>query len=288
MCRLFGFRSVIQSQVHHSLVSAENALSVQSRQHPDGWGVAYYVGGAPHLVKSAATALSDTLFHRVSGVVASETVLAHIRKATQGELTPLNAHPFQFGTWIFAHNGNVEGFLEHREALRNHVRPEFRRYVLGTTDSELLFYLVLSRMSERGDLHDPRYPIDAAAAAMREAVDEITALVGPFCTDPAGTPDRTYLSFLLTNCRLMLAHQGGKPLYYSTWKKRCPERDTCPSFAPQCEMATRDGFVNHLVISSEPLHGENVWLDLAPADMVGVDQRMRLRVYHHGLGAASI
>lgn len=288
MCRLFGFRSVIQSQVHHSLVSAENALSVQSLKHPDGWGVAYYVGGAPHLVKSAATALSDTLFHRVSGVVASETVLAHIRKATQGALSPLNAHPFQFGSWIFAHNGNIQHFDEHREALRARIRPDLRRFVLGTTDSELLFYLLLTHMAARGDLHDQRYSLDDAAYAARATVDDVMELVGPFCTDPQGTPDLTYLSFLLTNGRMLLAHQGGKPLYYSTWKHRCPERDTCPSFAPACEAMTQTGFVNHLVISSEPLHGENVWLELAPADMVGVDHRMRLQLWNHGLGAAAI
>jgi glutamine amidotransferase len=97
MCRLFGFRSVLNSQVHRSLLSAENALSVQSGSHPDGWGVAYYQGGFPHLIRSPSTAYNDAVFAHVSGVVASETVVAHIRKATQGALTQLNTHPFQFG-----------------------------------------------------------------------------------------------------------------------------------------------------------------------------------------------
>src|SRR4051794_40838657 len=76
MCRLFGFRSVIPSQVHRSLLAAENALGVQSNLHPDGWGVAFYIDGAPHVTRSPSTALGDALFHRLSGVVASETVLA--------------------------------------------------------------------------------------------------------------------------------------------------------------------------------------------------------------------
>src|SRR4051794_31811738 len=57
MCRLFGFRSVIPSQVHRSLLAAENALGVQSNQHPDGWGVAFYVDGSPHVTRSPTTAL---------------------------------------------------------------------------------------------------------------------------------------------------------------------------------------------------------------------------------------
>ena len=56
MCRLFGFRSVIQSQVHRTLMDADNALGTQSTEHRDGWGVAYYVDGAPHITRSPTTA----------------------------------------------------------------------------------------------------------------------------------------------------------------------------------------------------------------------------------------
>ncbi|MFW5921639.1 MAG: class II glutamine amidotransferase, partial [Polyangiales bacterium] len=118
MCRLLGFRSVIPSQVHRSLVDADNALGNQSNEHPDGWGVAFYVDGAPHITRSPTRALGDQLFHRVSGVVSSETVLAHVRRATVGEVSVLNCHPFQHGKWVFAHNGEIKHFERHRDALR--------------------------------------------------------------------------------------------------------------------------------------------------------------------------
>ena len=73
----------MQSGVHRSLVSADNALMLQSERHPDGWGVAYYIANAPHVIKSASAAVSDHLFRHVSGIVTSETVLAHIRKAVK-------------------------------------------------------------------------------------------------------------------------------------------------------------------------------------------------------------
>ena len=118
MCRLFGFRSVIQGKVHTSLVEAENALGIQSFNHPDGWGVAYYLSDAPHLIKSEHSAVKDNLFKKVSGVVSSQTVLAHIRKATHGSKTVLNTHPFQYGKWIFAHNGNINNFNTHKKQLK--------------------------------------------------------------------------------------------------------------------------------------------------------------------------
>src|SRR4029453_4002751 len=133
MCRLFGFRSVIPSQVHRSLLAAENALGKQSNEHPDGWGVAFYVDGSPHIPRSPKSPPGAPLFSRLSGVVSSETVLAHVRRATQGTKTVLNCHPFQYGRWAFAHNGDIPEFDRHRTALLAEVAQNLRRYVLGDT-----------------------------------------------------------------------------------------------------------------------------------------------------------
>ena len=146
MCRLFGFRSILKSKVHRrfvnlpgyifsfccslqnihcthtqnmlslrSLIAAENSIALQSARHQDGWGLAYYINRIPHMVKSSKPANSDTIFTRVSGVVASETVLAHIRQATTGDSNTLNSHPFQHGNWVFAHNGQINDFPLHKQ-----------------------------------------------------------------------------------------------------------------------------------------------------------------------------
>lgn len=276
MCRLFGFRSVIQSQVHRSLVSADNALIEQSSRHPDGWGVAYYLAGAPHVIKSVATAVDDHLFQRVSGIVSSETVLAHLRKATQGELSIINTHPFQFGQWVFVHNGNIAGFADIREELISRVPAVLRRFILGDTDSEVLFYLLLGHMAKRCELSRAGFPLPDVIAAVHDTVDEVVELAGDIHEHDDGPPDRTYLTFVLTNGTTMVAHQGGKHLYVSTHKNHCPERDTCPSYAPECEQATESGFVSHLVFSSEPLHGDNVWRPMGTREILGVDWRMQM------------
>lgn len=276
MCRLFGFRSVITSQVHRSLISAENALMRQSTAHPDGWGVAYYVDGYPHVVKSVASAVSDSLFRRVSGVVASETVIAHLRKATVGNLSILNSHPFQYGNWIFAHNGQIPDFETYREALMERVSPRYRGFILGDTDSEVIFYLLISQMVHHFDIHRRGTALNELVAAVEATVGQIHEVTGLNCYTEAGQKGGFYLTFLISNGRLMLAHQGGKELYYSTFKNRCPERASCPSFAPCCEQVARGDFVNHFLVSSEPLQGENVWMEMAPGEMAAVDWRMRL------------
>jgi glutamine amidotransferase len=270
MCRLFGFRSVIPSQVHSSLVAAENALGVQSNAHPDGWGVAFYVDGSPHVTRSPMTALNDSLFHRLSGVVSSETVLAHVRQATQGANNVLNCHPFQYGRWIGAHNGDIKNLEQHRQALLSEIAPRLRRFVLGTTDSELVFFQFLSRLQSFGPL-DRSPAIADVAAAMTDTVRRVRQLC-----DTEG--ERALLTLMVTDGKCLAATQGGKPLYYSTYKNRCPDRDSCPSLSAECEAATATGFVNHLIISSEQLQGDNVWVELEEGDIMAVDHRMQ--VFH--------
>lgn len=273
MCRLFGFRSVLQSQVHRSLRSADNALAVQSRAHPDGWGVAYYVAGTPHIIKSTNAAGTDHLFERVSGLLTSETVVAHVRRATQGGLSTLNCHPFQHGRWVLAHNGDIPAFPELRPALVERISPAFRRFLLGDTDSEVVFHLFLSNLAARVDLHRRGTPMDDVVGAVRDTVEIVRGIA-----DRPGS--RSLLTLLLTDGELLVAHHGGRELRFSTWKRRCPERASCTWFGAPCEAPVEDGgHVNHLLVSSEPLLGENEWTPLVEGEVVAVDPFMRFRRY---------
>lgn len=270
MCRLFGFRSVIQSQVHRSLMDADNALGSQSAEHRDGWGVAFYVDGAPHITRSPTTAIDCALFQRVSGIVASETVLAHVRRATNGENSVLNCHPFQYGKWVMAHNGDIQDFPRHRAELVRRVAPRLRRYILGDTDSEVFFFLFLTQLSQQGPLAG-RVGVEETAAALRSTLEEVRSICD---VDPDKEP--SLLTTIVTDGTTMVAAEGGKELFWSTYKTRCGDRDACPSLSPECEAPSESGYVNHLIFSSEVILGENIWLPLEPGELIGVDWRMKV------------
>ncbi len=255
------------------MVEAENALGTQSNNHPDGWGVAYYVDDCPQLMRSPQHALGDQLFHRLSGVVSSETVLAHVRKATQGDKTVLNCHPFQYGRWVFAHNGDVPNFKDTRKALLGHIPPRLRRFILGDTDSETIFYILLTQLEKLGPLNRPHQVDD-----LIEAVKQTTRIVRQTCDNAGETP--CLLTMIATDGHSLVGVHGGKELFVSTHKKRCSERDTCPSLSEECEAPSKTGFVNHFILSSEPLQGANVWEALAPGDIVAIDARMKTRRSH--------
>lgn len=280
MCRLYGFRSAIDSTVHRSLVDAENAMSRQSMAHKDGWGIAYYVGRYPQIIRNDQQALGDSLFREVSGIVATRTFLAHIRQATAGSVRVLNCHPFQHGGWTFAHNGQVCTFGADpgvRERVLALVDGRYRRFILGDTDSELLFYVFLSRLSRIvEDLHNPGVTARHAVSALRETVAEIMAVSPP----PSADPDRpTRLNFLITNGEVLVGYRRGVSLFFSTHKSVCPERDACWAYEQaRCESAVSDGIVKHLLVSSEVISGgTNVWQELADDEYVCVDHGMNFR-----------
>jgi glutamine amidotransferase len=213
------------------------------------------------------------LFHRLSGVVSSETVLAHVRKATQGPLTVLNCHPFQYGRWVFAHNGDIPEFGAEREKLLDQVHPDLRRFILGDTDSEVVFFLFLSELDRRGALKS-RAEVDVAIDAMRAAVHTVRKL-----SDREGSA-KSLLTLMATDGEILVACEGGKELYWSSYKQRCADRDRCPSLSVVCEAPSATGYVNHFIVSSEPLSGENVWLPFAPGEIVAVDRTMKIHRGH--------
>ncbi len=275
MCRLFGFRSIINSQVHSSLVHADNALSSQSIKHPDGWGVAYYLEQTPHLIKSVDRAVDDHIFHRVSGIVASQTVIAHIRKATHGVLNILNSHPFQYGKWVFAHNGNIKNFEKHKQKLYQHIDPKLAKFILGTTDSEVIFYLLLSLIKNKHPLDQTEVRLGLIKEATQELCQIVTKYYGPLYGGDDNDPKENHLTFILTTGSTMVAFNGGQSLNYSTHKKLCSERETCSYYSFACENKVKlNSPVNHLIFSSEELTGENIWSDLKKGEMVGVDSNM--------------
>jgi len=86
----------------------------------------------------------------------SNCLLAHIRgiayRADSG-FGPHNLHPFYYPhqRWAMAHNGDLAGFNEMRHDLLDHVTPSLRCNIQGTTDSEVVYALVLSELERNGE-----------------------------------------------------------------------------------------------------------------------------------------
>lgn len=270
MCRLFGFRARVPSAVHRSLVSGSNALRAQSHAHPDGWGLAWYEDGIARLARKATSAFDDDDFTRLGGFVSSNTVVAHVRKASVGALTVENTHPFTHAGWVFAHNGHLPGFTERSDEFEEPIALSLRSAMHGDTDSERVFALFLSALGRR------RRDLSAQDVAFGEVEDALVDVLEHLERCCAQASEAPAFNLIATNGRLLVAYRQGRPLHFSTHKRTCPERATCPAFAGRCESPSLPGAeVSHLVVSSEPTGDEDVWTELADGEFVGVDAGMR-------------
>ncbi|MFT4624110.1 MAG: putative glutamine amidotransferase [Myxococcota bacterium] len=269
---MFGFRSPVPSRAHRSLLEAENALAAQSQRHPHGWGIGWFVADEAYVLKSATSAHTCDRFQRMSARLTSETFLVHVRRATVGHVDHVNAHPFRFGRWLFCHNGTIFGFERMREWVSERILPSHRAQIVGDTDSEHLFHLILARLAAAG--------IDATGrvAGDGQAIGRVVRQVALELDAEARRLDleRPIVNILLTDGRSMVAHRAGMPLFIATQKSHCADFHTCPEPSKVCMLLRRPANtpVNHLLVASEQIGAdENRWEAMEDGETLVLDAR---------------
>jgi glutamine amidotransferase len=154
MCRLFGLHAGRRrTDATFWLVDAADSLEEQSHQNPDGFGIGTFApGGAPIVDKDALPAWQDPDFAKAAHHLRGTTMIAHVRHASQGDVSPRNAHPFVQDGRLFAHNGSL-GDLPALEARLSSFPADRRFAVAGETDSERFFALITAEtIAHRGDV----------------------------------------------------------------------------------------------------------------------------------------
>lgn len=107
-------------------------------RHEDGWGIAYWNGNSWKIEKSTCACYKDSAIEKLRGVETNVAVL-HARYALKGDVSLENTHPFQFGNYLFCHNGQMDDDVKYLTKVF---------HLKGQTDSEKLFYSILSHLQE--------------------------------------------------------------------------------------------------------------------------------------------
>ena len=267
---MFGFRSAVPSRAHRSLLDAENALAAQSRRHPHGWGIGWFVEDEAYVLKSATAAHASDRFQRMSARLTSHTFLVHVRRATVGHVDHVNAHPFRFGRWLLCHNGTLFSFDAIRDWVLERIAPARRPLIVGDTDSEHLFHLLLTRLEAEGVDPTGRQPSDAriVGRVLRELALELDELARERGLE------RPIINLLLTDGRSLVAHRAGMPLFIATQKRHCADFHTCPEPSKVCMLLKRPDShpVNHLLVASERIgESENIWEEMSDGETIVLD-----------------
>jgi glutamine amidotransferase len=153
----------------HSLVSQSMAArEAKTDVNADGCGLGWYgERAAPGIYRSILPAWSDPNLPGLMGQIRSRLFMAHVRSATSGGVSYTNCHPFTHSNRLFMHNGMISNYRKLRARIESLIDETLYENCHGTTDSEALFHIGLSR----GLLTDPH-------SAITRTLSEVVAITG--------------------------------------------------------------------------------------------------------------
>ena len=264
------------------LYRPKNSLILQSykskeRKEPlngDGFGVGWYspqISPTPCVFTSLTPAWNNQNLRRLSEHVKSPCFFAHVRAASPGmRVCEANCHPFQYGDYLWMHNGTIEGFRQIRRRLRQSLPDRLYNTIEGTTDSEHAFAIFLNLLG------DPERPHSAneLGGTLIKTVDQLERWTAE--TESAAP---SYYNFAVTDGRNVAAiryvsDQTVEPasLYFSAGRKYQYVNGVCEFV--ECQPSEKA-----VIISSERLSEDSShWFRVAPNHVLTVNQDLEARV----------
>ncbi len=167
MCRMVAYLGGPEVTLSSVVLEPEHSLLEQSYApkemlsgvvNADGFGVGWYVpeiDEEPAVYRSDGPLWSDRSFAGISPKIRARSVFAAVRSATHGlPVEESGVPPFASGRFMFMHNGAIDNFRHTAmRPLRDALSDESYAGLLGTTDSETIFALLLDRLKkDPGDL----------------------------------------------------------------------------------------------------------------------------------------
>lgn len=253
MCRLLGIVAAEPYEFGLVLRDAPRSMAVLSNAHSDGWGLATHLaepGSSWQVHRSTRCACDDGAFLRLASEARGRILVSHVRQKSVGPIALDNTHPFVRGPWLFAHNGTLEDLAWLRDNASGLRLSELQ----GSTDSELFFAWLLTRLDDAGVSSEPRASA-RVDAVLRSSLHEALA-----------RPGFGAINFLLSNGSALWAHRFGRDLYLldRTGSASCdsPGPLGCPASGSQRRRC--------VAVASEPITAE-AWEPIAPGALLRID-----------------
>jgi len=99
MCQLLGMNCNVPTDICFSF-RGFHQRGGRTGDHADGFGVAFFEGPGCRMFVDARPAMNSPVAELIANYpIRSQNVIAHIRKATRGEVALVNTHPFMRELW---------------------------------------------------------------------------------------------------------------------------------------------------------------------------------------------
>lgn len=256
MCQLFGLNSNAPTAVTFSLTGLA-ARGGRTDEHADGWGVAFHSEGGVQVFRDEQPASRSSLAHFLCRhPVRAHTVVAHIRKATRGDVRLDNCHPFRRAwagrTWSFAHNGTLDGF---DPPLPRDLQPR------GTTDSERAFCNLMAVLRRRVSAPDSR-----RWTVMAPLLQEWARRV----------QDHGSFNFLFTDGQVLYAHCSTQ--LHLLHRQHPFSRVTLCDEEMSLDLSEDNGPEDRMaLVATRPLTVDEPWVAMQPGELAVMEQGRRVQ-----------
>lgn len=150
---LWGEEHAIFKQCHHIPYTPGDEGNTKNREvNIDGFGVGFYHDDKAKVYRNITNAWHDPHLKSLIDLMDTNMLIAHIRATVSNftrEISPVhsyNAHPFIYDKYIFCHNGFLGSFTNgiFRKNIYNFIDDIFLTHILGNTDSEYIFFVILT------------------------------------------------------------------------------------------------------------------------------------------------
>jgi len=244
MCQLLGMNCNVPTDICFSFTGFRRRGG-GTDVHRDGWGIGFFEGKGVRLFLDPQPSAQSPVAELVLRYpIHSLNVIAHIRKATAGDICLENTHPFArelWGRqWLFAHNGHLPDFLP---PLGGCTLP------VGSTDSERLLCWLLQSLRRRFAAMPPP---DELFKALHELTLQFAGL--------------GMANYLLSNGEMLLAHCSTHLSYIIRrapfGKAHLADEDVTLDFRQVTGPGDRVA-----VIATQPLTDNEPWVDMLPGTL---------------------
>lgn len=244
------------------------------------WDAASHAPDDPYRYHSTQLPIFDRNLKSLAGKVRANCVLAHVRGVayrTDVHVSVQNTHPFYYpgAPLALAHNGDLYRVDAIRPALYGHMRDEHRARIAGTTDSEVIYALLLSQLpagplTRQGLAEGLVATLDIIGRERRKAGIEISSSVNLFATDgEISVAVRYCFDFGCYKTEAPEAVHEANLDYLSLWYTI--GRDF-GRHGGEWKMVGSDREADSIIIASEPLTRDvTTWLEIPPYSMLAAD-----------------
>lgn len=236
MCRFIAYAG--ESTFMNALIfDASNSLVQQSKKskmrvnplNGDGFGIGWYPehdDPIPGTFVSVEPAWSNRNLSQIATKIPTQSFFAHVRDASIGmPVSQSNCHPFQYGPYLWMHNGRLDQFSRFRRLILNDLSDQAFDFIKGNTDSECAFALFLDEIG---------FDLTASSEKLKKAMKTTIFRINKY-REQVHADTNAFINFALTN---------GKSSLFTRYSSNIEIRPAS-LFYSQSE--------HNIIVSSEPL-----------------------------------